>query len=124
MDFETLMEKAAAEPAYRPEFYQRILQENLMVIPMNMEPRSGERVLETGDTVSLYVFPNGSIPVFTSTERIYEKGIVNHQVQFLQITGEGLFNLAKGATFILNPYSDYGKELVPAEIEGILKGML
>lgn len=124
MDFETLMEKAASEPAYRPEFYNRILQENLMVIPMNMGPRSGERVLEAGESVSIYAFPNGSIPVFTSTERIYDKDIVTEQVQFLQMTGEGLFNLAKGATFILNPYSDFGKELLPDEIERILNGTI
>jgi hypothetical protein len=31
----------------------------------------------------------------------------------MEMTGENLFDLAKGATFLLNPYSEYGKELLP-----------
>lgn len=35
-----------------------------------------------------------------------------------------MFGLAKGATFILNPYSDYNKELIPEEIENLLNGTI
>ena len=35
---------------------------------------------------------------------------------------ENLFHLAKGATFLLNPYSDYGKELLSDEVEKMLSG--
>ena len=38
--------------------------------------------------------------------------------------GQDLFNLAKGATFILNPYSDFGKELLPGEIESLMNGTI
>ena len=62
--------------------------------------------------------------VFTSTNRIFDKGIINEQVPFLAMKGEDLFGVAKGATFILNPYSDYGKELIPSEIEDLLNGSI
>ena len=40
----------------------------------------------------------------------------------MRMKGKDLFDLAKGATFLLNPYSDYGKELIPDEIEKMLSG--
>jgi hypothetical protein len=42
----------------------------------------------------------------------------------MQMKGENLFNLAKGATFLLNPYSEYGKELLPDEVERMLSGKI
>jgi hypothetical protein len=42
----------------------------------------------------------------------------------LELKGEDLFNTTKGAALILNPYSGYGKELVPAEIEQMLNGTI
>src|SRR3569833_257172 len=71
-----------------------------------------------------FTFENGSIPVFTSTERIFDKGVIKHQVFFLACAGEDLFNFTKGTTLILNPYSDYGKELLPGEITKILNGSI
>ncbi|MBK8873845.1 MAG: SseB family protein [Bacteroidetes bacterium] len=68
------------------------------------------------------IFVDGKIPVFTSTERIFDKGVVKEQVEFMQMKGENLFRLAKGATFLLNPYSDYGKELLSDEVEKMLSG--
>jgi hypothetical protein len=42
----------------------------------------------------------------------------------LELKGEDLLNMTKGATLILNPYSDYGKELLPAEIDQMLNGTI
>ncbi len=38
------------------------------------------------------------------------KDIVKEEVEYMQMKGKNLFDFAKGATFLLNPYSDYGKE--------------
>ena len=65
-----------------------------------------------------------TIPVFTSTDRIFDKGVVKEQVEYMQMKGENLFKITKGATFLLNPYSDYGKELLPDEIRKLLNGTI
>ncbi len=49
------------------------------------------------------------MPIFTTTDRIFDKGIVKEQVRFLQMKASNLFEIAKGTTFILNPYSDLAK---------------
>lgn len=53
-------------------------------------------------------------------KRYFDKGIVKEQVEVLEVRSEDIFNFFKGATLVLNPYSDYGKELLPNEIEGLL----
>lgn len=69
-------------------------------------------------------FDNGQIPVFTSTNRVFDKGVVKEKVPIMSIKGQDLFGFTKGATFILNPYSDFGKELIPQEIENLLNGSI
>jgi hypothetical protein len=63
--------------------------------------------------VSILKLTDGRIPVFTAKERIFDKEVIKEKVTYLAMKGEDLFNLAKGASFVLNPYSDYGKELFP-----------
>jgi len=123
-DLETLLMKAATEPAYRAEFYKRLLSDNLIVITQGSELSEGKQILEKDTQVKIISYPDGKIPVFTSTQRIFDKGIVKEQVNFLEMKGENLFELAKGATFLLNPYSDYGKELLPDEVDSMLKGTI
>jgi hypothetical protein len=119
---ERALRKATTEAAYRPEFYNRLLAEKLVVLTAPTSLPEGVQILEKDTNVNIVSLQDGKIPVFTSTERIFDKGIVKERVPFLEMKGEDLFKLAKGATFILNPYSDFGKELLPAEIENMLNG--
>jgi hypothetical protein len=121
---ETVLRKAATEAAYRPEFYKRLLSEKLVVLTDKTNLPDGVQALEKDTNVNIVSLKNGKIPVFTSTGKIFDKGIIKEEVPFLEMKGEDLFNLAKGATFVLNPYSDYGKELLPNEIESILNRTL
>ena len=121
---EAVLKKAAAEPAFRPEFYKRLVSDNLVVLTARSELPDGTQTLKENSQVSLVTFQDGKIPVFTSTNRIFDKDIVKEQVPYLQLNGQDLFQMARGATFILNPYSDYGKELPPHEIESILDGSI
>ena len=121
---EQLLQKAATEPAFRAEFYKRLLTDELVVITQNSNLKDGNQTLQQGTNVNIVTYPDGKIPVFTSTDRIFDKGVVKEQVEYLQMKGENLFGLAKGATFLLNPYSDYGKELLPEEIERLLNGTI
>jgi hypothetical protein len=101
-----LIQKAACEPVYRIEFYQRLLAEDLFVISDGVTPL-GNIQIPVGTNINLARFPDGEIPVFTSKERIFDKGIITNQVKTLKMSERNLFELAKGAGFVLNPYSDF-----------------
>ncbi|MBS1772786.1 MAG: enhanced serine sensitivity protein SseB C-terminal domain-containing protein [Bacteroidetes bacterium] len=126
LSLEVLLQKASTEPQFRPAFYKKLLSEQLVVITNNDDKSipEGKSIAKENTKVSIVNYPNGVIPVFTSTDRIFDKGVVKEQVQFLKMKGENLFQLAKGATFVLNPYSDYGKELLPVEVESMLNGTI
>jgi len=124
LNLEQLLQKAAKEPAFRAAFCNRLLIDDLVVITQNNGLPPGTSTLQTDTSVNLLTYPDGKIPVFTSPERIFDKGVIKEQVQYLQMKGRDLFSFTKGATFILNPYSDYGKELLPDEIESLLNGTL
>ncbi|GAA4329163.1 enhanced serine sensitivity protein SseB [Mucilaginibacter gynuensis] len=119
---EAVLMKAATEPAYRPEFYNLLLSEELVVITKKNDMTQGNHTLEQDTTISIATLNDGKIPVFTSTDRIFDKGVVKETVPFVAMKGEDLFKMIAGATFILNPYSDHGKELLPAEITNLLNG--
>lgn len=121
---EMSLRKASTEPAYRAEFYKNLLTEKLIVLTDKMQHPEGIKILEENSNANIITFLDGKIPVFTSTSKIFDKGFIKEQVPFLEMKGKHLFNLATGATFILNPYSDYGKELLPNEIESLLKGTI
>jgi SseB protein C-terminal domain/SseB protein N-terminal domain len=122
LSLEMLVQKAVTEPAYRAEFYKRLLSDELVVITSKSNLGKGNQILQEGTNVNLVSYPDGKIPVFTSTERIFDKGVIKEEVEYLRMKGENLFGLTKGATFLLNPYSDYGKELLPEEVEKMLSG--
>lgn len=124
LTLEQLLQKAANEPAFRAEFYKRLLTDDLVIITHNSNFTEGNQILQQDTPVNIVTYDDGKIPVFTSTDRIFDKGIVKQQVEYMQMKGENLFGLAKGATFILNPYSDYGKEILPDEIESLLNGTI
>lgn len=124
-ELEKLLMRAASDSSARNDFYTKLLWSELIVITNGQEEASeGTKVLEKDTTVQFVTFENGQIPVFTSTNRIFDKGIVKEQVPFMAIKGQDLFDFTKGATFILNPYSGYGKELIPQEIENLLNGSI
>jgi len=119
---EYTLKKAASEPAYRPEFYRLLLSEELVVLIRANSLEEGAYTLKVDRKVDIVTLEDGRIPVFTSKNRIFDKGVINDQVPFMAMKGTDLFNLAKGAKFILNPYSDYGKELLAEEVANMLDG--
>ncbi|MBS1560246.1 MAG: enhanced serine sensitivity protein SseB C-terminal domain-containing protein [Bacteroidetes bacterium] len=118
---EYVLRIAATDPTFRPELYERLLSDTLVVLTAEMNKTGESKIYERGAEVDLVSLPDGKIPVFTSTERIYDKGVIREEVQTLQLKGEDLFHLAAGATFVINPYSDHGKYLLPNEIERMLE---
>jgi hypothetical protein len=120
--FEMLLQKAADQPAYRAEFIKRIPEENVLIIS-NSDLGSEKFVkMEVGAKINVLKLADGRVPIFTSPERIYDKGIVKAPANYISAKAKDIFELLKGATLILNPYSDYGKEFNPDEVERILNG--
>jgi hypothetical protein len=124
LTLEMLVQKAATEPGYRAEFYRRLLLDELFVITQNSGLPIGDQTLKQDTKVNIVSFSDGKIPLFTSPERIFDKGVIKEQVEYLMMKGENILRLSKGVTFLLNPYSDYGKELLPEEVERILNGQI
>jgi hypothetical protein len=121
---EIALRKAATEVAFRPEFYKQLLSSRLVILTDKRNLPDGVQTLKENMNVNIRTLPDGKIPVFTSRGKIFDKGVIREEVTFLEMGSADLFKLAKGATFLLNPYSDYGKELLPNEIESILNGTI
>ena len=124
-ELERNLMKASSDLSARNEFYTKLLWNDLVVLTNgHKESEEGRKTLEKDTEVQFVTMENGQIPVFTSTNRIFDKGIVKEQVPFMSLKGQDLFRITKGANLILNPFSDYGKELIPQEIESLLDGSI
>lgn len=124
-ELEKSLMRASSEIAAQKEFYQKLLWNQLFVLTDgNSNSDEGIQTLEENTVVGFVTFEQGQIPIFTSSNRIFDKGIIKDEVSFMSLKGQDLFAVAKGATFILNPYSKYGKELVPEEIANLMNGTI
>lgn len=124
-ELEKALMKASSDWSARKGFYMKLLWNELYVLTSeNSSREEGAKVLEKGTMVDIVSFETGEIPVFTSTNRIFDKGVIKTEVPFIAMKGQDLFRVTKGATLILNPYSPYGKELLPNEIESLLNGSI
>ncbi|SEB14922.1 SseB family protein [Pedobacter hartonius] len=124
MELDVLMEKAIQEPAYKSAFYSRVLTDEIIVISVNVNVSEGYQYLEVGTSVEIYSLPDGSIPLFTSIDRIFDNGIVTDDVEFLKMSGADLFSVALGETFIVNPYSEYKNKISASVAERLLDGRM
>lgn len=122
---ENLLEKAAKDPAFRPDFYAELMNSELIVLyqpDCNNELKSGFVHLEKDTAVKIKQFRSQDgrviIPIFTDVEAI-RKGIKTEE-NYLQFNAKQLFEITKGASYILNPYSDYAKEFTPEEVSNLL----
>ena len=121
---ESLLRLAATEPAHRPEFYKLLLQSPLFVLGEADEAvDEGEQVAQ-GSNLSLLHWekPDGStvIPVFTSLQAMQDS--IDADESYLEIPARALFEMTLGEELVLNPDSEFGKELMPAEVESLLSG--
>ena len=124
-ELEKSLIRASSDISAQKEFYQKLLWNQLFVLTDgNSNSEEGIQTLEEDTVVRFVTFEQGQIPIFTSTNRIFDKGIIKEEVPFMSLKGQDLFGIAKGATFVLNPYSNYGKELVPEEIENLMNGTI
>lgn len=124
-ELEKCLMQAASNFSAQKQFYQKLLWNQLFILTSeNSISQIGNENTEDNTTIQCVIFENGHIPIFTSTNRIFDKGIIKEMVPHLSLKGQDLFKVLKGSTFILNPYSDFAKELIPEEIESLLNGTI
>ena len=124
-EIEKCLTQTTSNFSAQKQFYQKLMWNQLFVLTSEKSISEVEnQTLENDINVQFVIFENGQIPVFTSINRIFDKGIIKEKVPYLSIKGQDLFKSLNGATFILNPYSDFVKELIPEEIETLLNGTI
>ncbi len=124
-ELEQCFMQAKSNVSAQKDFYQKLLWNQLFVLTgSHSNSEEGIQTLEKDTKVLLVTFENGQIPVFTSTNRIFDNNVIKEEVPYMSLKGQDLFGAVKGVTFILNPYSDYRKELTPEEIETLMNGTI
>lgn len=120
---EEALVRAVKSPATAPEFYQLLLESDLLVLGTveGREDATSQFSLEPGGQFNLVTGErNGErfLPVFSSLPRM--QTYLKQESRYLAVNGRALFDLTRGAPVILNPGSEYGRELTPDQIEKLL----
>jgi hypothetical protein len=117
---------AATDPSARPDFYRMLLEAEVLVIGDASPRPSGKWEAKAGESISLQHWskPDGSmvLPFFSSIEALQRA--LDEEVTYYQLPARALFEMTQGATLVLDPRSEYGKEFVPGEITALLAGGL
>jgi hypothetical protein len=121
---EQALRAAARDPARLPDFLRLLLDAEVFVIGHIAKGTHGSiRMLDEGEPVSIQKWrrPDGLplIPFFTSRDAL--RRAVTEDVNALGMAARGLFILTHGATLVLNPRLEHGKEFSPDEIAALLQ---
>lgn len=125
---EQLLKLAATEPAHRPEFYSVLLDSTVYILgDTGQAPEANGKIqLEAGSKLAIQHWQKQDgtpvIPFFSSL-RVLQRSVDSEQT-YVALTARSLFEITSGATLILNPKSEMGKEFLPGEIEALLSSGL
>ena len=123
---ERALRRAATDPSARPDFYRLLLEADVFVIGEATARDEAAWTAQEGESISLQHWskPDGSsvLPFFSSLEALQRA--LDEEVTYYQLPARALLEMTQGATLVLDPRSDYGKEFVPGEIVALLAGGL
>lgn len=118
---EELLMRAVHEPNLRPAFYQALLHEELYAVTLPREGQTGGEIAVTpGMEIQLQVLHDGKIPLFSSTNRIFEGGVTADTMGYIRVRGLDLLQMVQATDCVLNPFSPAGKLLTSQEIQDLL----
>ncbi|WP_192457364.1 enhanced serine sensitivity protein SseB [Musicola keenii] len=119
---EHVLMSAATEPAYRPEFFNILLESTVYVLGRSEGGDLDAASLATGVDVDLQHWErtdgDSAIPFFSSLDALQQ--VIKEEQGFLALPARTLFEITQGATLFLNPRLPYGKEFLPQEIAHLL----
>lgn len=123
-ELERALVKAAKNPATAPDFYRLLLESDLLVLGTveGQEEATEKFTLAPGGKVNLVtgLKKDGGtfLPIFSSLPRMQD--YVKQESKYLLVNGRALLDLTRGAPVILNPASEYGKELTAEQVAQLL----
>lgn len=122
---EEALVRAVKDPATAPDFWRLLLDCDLLVLgtAQGSENADGSFAVEPGGQFQLVTAErNGQrfLPVFSSLPRMQEW--VRQESRYLTMNGRALLDLTRGAPVILNPASEYRRELSPDQVAQLLDG--
>ena len=123
-ELEKALVKAVKNPLHAPDFYRLLLEADLLVLGTveGREDASEKFTLTPGGKFNLVTgLKDGApfLPVFSSLLRMQE--YVKQESKYLSINGRALLDMMRDAPVILNPASEYGKELSAVEVLQLLE---
>ena len=122
-ELEAALVRAVQDPAAAAEFYRLLLETELLVLGTaeGREEATEKFNLESGNRLNLVTGEQDGhkyLPVFSSIARMQE--YIKEDSKYLSMVGRDLFETTRGAPLILNPASEYGKQLAPHETAQLL----
>jgi hypothetical protein len=122
-ELERALVQAVKNPTTAPDFYRLLLESDLLVLGTaeGQEGAVDQFSLAPGSRLNLVTgLKDGHqyLPVFSSLVRMQD--YVKQDSKYLSMKGRDLLELTRGAPVILNPASEYGKELTAEEVGQLL----
>jgi len=117
--------QAATEPAHRAQFYRDLLASEIFILPVGELPAIHNGVIQIGAKLAIqHLEADGRIllPFFSSLPRL--QATIREEREYLRLGVRPFFEMTRGATLILNPGGDYGKEFLPDEVSRLLDGSM
>jgi len=107
----------------RREFYRLLLESDLVVIGRieGRDPLSDRATLAPGEKLQIASATHEGrkfVPVFSSMTRL--EAHLQKTAEYVTLNGRALFEITRGSAFLLNPGSEFGKELSAEEISSLL----
>ena len=127
-DLEKSLVIAAGDPTHRPQFYRDLAHSDIFVIRYGgPPPPEAERgfTLAAGTPIQLRHFERDGktyLPIFSSLPRL--QAVLKEEATYLRINALELLKIARGTALLLNPGSDYGKEITADEAARIADGSI
>ncbi|WP_208950496.1 enhanced serine sensitivity protein SseB [Rahnella sp. ChDrAdgB13] len=128
-ELERLLRLSVTAPAWRPAFYQTLLESTVFVLGdagQDEAEKQGSVAITAGSELNILHWEkqDGSsiIPFFSSVD-VLEKassGESPDEQAFVALPARVLFEMTQGDELFLNPKSEYGKEFTPNEVTLLL----
>ena len=128
-ELERLLRLSVTAPAWRPAFYQTLLESTVFVLGdagQDDAEKQGSVAITAGSELNILHWEkqDGSsiIPFFSSVD-VLEKASAGEspdEQAFVALPARVLFEMTQGEELFLNPKSEYGKEFYPSEVTLLL----